>query len=579
MNSIRPLAAAAMLTLAVAAQSFSYPNFAGATGLVLHNSATVASGNGTLQLTPMITWNAGQAYAALPLSVMAGFDTTFTFRVTVPASGGADGMAFIIHNAVAGTAAIPLGGNNGQGSDNGYAANAGVGIDNALVVEIDLWQMAAPWGDSSANEISVHTSGPNPASAYESTSLGRVTPSVVMNDGQVHTMRVHYVPGTLSIYLDNPTTPVLTVPYDFTLGGVWVDSQTPVAGLNLPNGTAFAGFTGATGGAPEIHAITSWTWASTTTLPTCQTGTVGTALGGAPIPVLTVNGTPGGAGYAVNTSLFSPLSIGFAPPSNLTTAPFVVWGFMGPLSAATPFPTLWGDLCFVPHALDIANPANFTLTDNVGLGIPALLPSAPGPWAFSLPTGLAFPATLTFQGALLDQGTPAITNAVTLIVNPAPAPTITAAAPGFGAPGTSVTITGTNFLPGAVVSFGGTPASVVSTTTTSIVAVVPPGTTCPGTIVVTNPDAQFASRNFNATPTVSGTLFGSGPVAGNANFYILGTNFVVGSSVTIGGAPATVLSTTGSQIICRTPPGTVGIAPVVVTLPMGCTTTTTYTYY
>ena len=138
MNSIRPLATAAMLTLAVAAQSFSYPNFAGATGLVLHNSATIASGNGTLQLTPMNTWNAGQAYAALPLSVMAGFDTTFTFRVTVPASGGADGMAFIIHNAVAGTAAVPLGGNNGQGSDNGYAANAGVGIDNALVVEIDL---------------------------------------------------------------------------------------------------------------------------------------------------------------------------------------------------------------------------------------------------------------------------------------------------------------------------------------------------------------------------------------------------------------------------------------------------------
>lgn len=579
MSLTRTLALVASFTAALSAQSFTYPNFSGATGLVLHNSATLASGNGSLQITPMSTWNAGQAYAAIPLSVTAGFDTTFTFRVTVPASGGADGMAFIIHNATAGTAAVPLGGNNGQGSDNGYAANAGVGIDNALVVEIDLWQMAAPWGDSSANEISLHTSGANPASAYESTSLGRVTPTVVMNDGQVHTMRVHYVPGTLAIYLDNPTTPVLTVPYDFTIGGVWVDSQTPVAGLNLPNGTAFAGFTGATGGVPEIHAITSWTWASTTTLPTCHTGTVGTSLGGPPVPVLSVNGTPGGAGYAVDTSVFAPLSIAFAPTPSTAASPFVIWGFMGPPSAATPFPTLWGDLCFVPHALDLANPANFTLTDNVGLGIPALLPSAAGPWAFTLPSGLSFPATITFQGALLDQGVPAITNAVTLNVNPAPAPTITGASPAFGPPGTSVTITGTNFLPGAVVTFGGTPASVTSAGSASIVAVVPPGTTCPGTLIVTNPDAQFASRNFNAAPTVSGTLFASGPVAGNATFYILGTNFVAGTAVTIGGAPATVLSTTASQIICRTPPGSVGIAPVVVTLPMGCTATTSYTYY
>jgi hypothetical protein len=192
-----------------------------------------------------------------------------------------------------------------------------------------------------------------------------------------------------------------------------------------------------------------------------------------------------------------------------------------------------------------------------------LLPSAAGPWAFTLPSGLSFPATITFQGALLDQGVPAITNAVTAERESGPrTDEVQGASPAFGPPGTSVTITGTNFLPGAVVTFGGTPASVTSAGSASIVAVVPPGTTCPGTLIVTNPDAQFASRNFNAAPTVSGTLFASGPVAGNATFYILGTNFVAGTAVTIGGAPATVLSTTaGSQIICRTPPGSVGIAP------------------
>lgn len=96
---------------------------------------------------------------------------------------------------------------------------------------------------------------------------------------------------------------------------------------------------------------------------------------------------------------------------------------------------------------------------------------------------------------------------------------------------------------------------------------------------MTNPDAQFASRPFNAQPNITGTLFATGPAAGNASFYILGNGFVAGgTTVTVGGASALILTSTATQIICKTPPGVVGQAPVVLTTAQGCTATTTYTY-
>ena len=94
-------------------------------------------------------------------------------------------------------------------------------------------------------------------------------------------------------------------------------------------------------------------------------------------------------------------------------------------------------------------------------------------------------------------------------VSPTPAPTIASLSSPSGttAGGASIIITGTNFVSGATVSFGGVSASNISVTnSTTINATTPPH--APGTVnvTVTNPDGQSA------------TLYGVIPLLPNAGF-------------------------------------------------------------
>lgn len=54
-----------------------------------------------------------------------------------------------------------------------------------------------------------------------------------------------------------------------------------------------------------------------------------------------------------------------------------------------------------------------------------------------------------------------------------PAPTITGVSPSHGVPGDVVTISGTGFVPGLVVLFGGKPASVLGMNATQLTCAVP----------------------------------------------------------------------------------------------------------
>ncbi len=84
-----------------------------------------------------------------------------------------------------------------------------------------------------------------------------------------------------------------------------------------------------------------------------------------------------------------------------------------------------------------------------------------------------------------------------------PAPTVTSVVPNSGSAkgGTTVTITGADFVPGATVSFGGIPAAtmVVVATSTTIVATTPPHAGGPVNIVVTNPDKQSGTHTAGFT--------------------------------------------------------------------------------
>jgi len=248
---VAPFLAGALASPA-SGQSFSYPDFSNLTGLVLNGNA--AQSGAVLRITPAAGNQKATVYYHQPVRVSTGFETLIQFQITSLYCGGADGMAFIIHNDSRGSAFIGDGGGElAYGSAAGSAV--GTGALNSLVIELDTYQNGA---DVSSNEISVHTNGTGENDTEESLSLDSLDATYDMKDGQVHALLISYVPGTLKVYLDDMVTPQLSVPYDFATGGTWMGGGNP-GGLSLINGTdAWVGITGATGGCWENNDILSW---------------------------------------------------------------------------------------------------------------------------------------------------------------------------------------------------------------------------------------------------------------------------------------------------------------------------------
>src|SRR5262245_21349943 len=97
---LAPALAAAGLT----AQSFNYPDFTSTAGLTLLGNA--AQSGTALRLTPNTNSQTGWAWRQSVVPVVAGFDTTFTFRITPPAGNKGEGIALVIHDDPNGTATM-----------------------------------------------------------------------------------------------------------------------------------------------------------------------------------------------------------------------------------------------------------------------------------------------------------------------------------------------------------------------------------------------------------------------------------------------------------------------------------------
>ena len=156
------------------------------------------------------------------------------------------------------------------------------------------------------------------------------------------------------------------------------------------------------------------------------------------------------------------------------------------------------------------------------------------------------------------------------------APTVSSVAPNNGSltGGTAVTITGTKFVAGAGVSFGGTAATnIVVVSGTQITATTPAHIAGAVNVVVTNPDTQSGTlangfTYISTAPTVTSVTPNNGPVAGGTAVTIAGTNFVNGASVSFGGTAATnVVVVGGTQITATVPAHTAGAVNVVITNP------------
>ncbi len=171
-------------------------------------------------------------------------------------------------------------------------------------------------------------------------------------------------------------------------------------------------------------------------------------------------------------------------------------------------------------------------------------------------------------------------------------PTISSVSPVSGptAGGTTITITGTNFVVGATVAVGGSAATSVTVVSgTTITAVTPAGAAGSANVVVTNPDTLTATATnaFTYTsgpppaPTVTAVSPVSGPTAGGTTITVTGTGFQTGATVTVGGAAATSVTVlSAATITAVTPAGTAGPANVTVTNPDAQTGTLTggFTY-
>ncbi len=179
-------------------------------------------------------------------------------------------------------------------------------------------------------------------------------------------------------------------------------------------------------------------------------------------------------------------------------------------------------------------------------------------------------ATLTSAG-------PWVMQMVTFSAASGPVPTVSSVSPNSGstAGGTAVTITGTNFVAGATVTFGGTAATnVVVVSSTSITATTPAGSAGAVTVTVTNPSGQAGSLangfTYIGQPTVSSVSPNSGTTAGGTAVTITGTNFAAGATVTFGGTAATnVVVVNSTSITATTPAGSGGGVTVTVTNPSG----------
>ncbi len=206
-----------------------FPSFPNSTDFTLSSAAAVTSN--VLRLTPNLTSRVGSAFLTTPVNIGANtsFATRFVFRQHGSADG-ADGLAFVVQ----GDAVNALG---AAGGGLGYA-----GIPKSIAVEIDSY--LSPF-DPSANHLGILSNGDS------TIHLQQHTPAFDMEDGTSHTVWVEYdgPADTLRVYLaqgivtTRPTTPVMTA--NLTLDVI-------------TNGSAWFGFTGATGGASNNHDIEAW---------------------------------------------------------------------------------------------------------------------------------------------------------------------------------------------------------------------------------------------------------------------------------------------------------------------------------
>lgn len=189
------------------------------------------------------------------------------------------------------------------------------------------------------------------------------------------------------------------------------------------------------------------------------------------------------------------------------------------------------------------------------------------------PAGAAGAAEITVANP--DGGSSTMAAAFTYVQAAVTAPTISTIVPATGPTtgGTVVTITGTGFKAGVVVKFGGVAGTVASVAATTLSVQTPASVAGAVAVAVSNTDGGTVTRNAAFTyvatsqagvPTVTSFSPSFGPIAGSTNVTITGTNFRSGVVVRFGAVSGTVLSTSSTSLVVRTPAQAEGIVSLTV---------------
>jgi hypothetical protein len=223
------------------AQSVVFPNFSGSpAGLTLRS---VTSSGGVLTLADS-TNDRGSVFTSSQFSV-AGFSTVFEFRILNPGGSsdgsgqqGADGLAFVIQRAAGNSL-----GSNGEGL--GY-----IGINNSVAVEFDTWLNSSRSDpDSNHYGLNLNGSGNSVVTAPEANRF---------DNGQKWTAWVDYDGTTIEVRTSltgvRPSAAVLS----------YGTAQNPFSlASTIGGGTAFIGFTAATGSATGTHQLLGFAFSDT----------------------------------------------------------------------------------------------------------------------------------------------------------------------------------------------------------------------------------------------------------------------------------------------------------------------------
>jgi len=256
-----------------------------------------AAGAGSfLRLTPANTpYQGASAWFNTQQPVGSPFTTSFTFRLS-PA-GGADGIAFVIQNA--GLSAL-----GATGCGEGFAvdlpsppgctpvaANSASqsGIPNSIAFRFDSYSQGVDsqnagtqTNDPGVNNVTIQTCPKKGENSITAACQIAVYPfnQVTFGDGNVHTASITYVLTPSSTQTACVVNDVPSPCLDVTLDGA--DLFPAGVPFNMNNigltegGTAYVGFTGATGGVTDEQDILSWIFTpqgQTQTVTTGQTTT------------------------------------------------------------------------------------------------------------------------------------------------------------------------------------------------------------------------------------------------------------------------------------------------------------------